>query len=512
MPAAASIFISKGATHVSRNPLRPDATLARRDTKTWQPLVVMLFITIAMLSPLCLSTARGERKPNVVLIFIDDLGYGDIGPFGNTSHKTPHLDKLAAQGMKFTSFYAKPVCTMSRAALMTGCYNTRVSVQGVLHASDNRGLHPDEWTLGDAAKSQGYATTCIGKWHLGHREEFLPTKQGFDSYFGIPYSNDMTIDVKNARFAKDCLFTEGMTREQAIAKAIKNKVPLMRNTEIVEYPVQQATLTKRLTEEAVTFIRSNKDKPFFLYLPHVMVHRPLAASPDFRGKSGNGILGDAIEEIDWSVGQIMQTLSELKLDENTLVIFTSDNGPASGSAGPFRGKKGSIFEGGVREPCIMRWPGRIPAGTSNPQIAGNIDVLPTISRLIGAPMPKGRIIDGKDISSLMFAADAPPVRDTHLYITGAGAVGAIRQGNWKLFVIPVAGAVAKREAAAVQKANPNAKGPMLFDLAKDPGEANNIAADHPEIVAKLQAQAQQMAQELNENRRPPGLVAASPKP
>ena len=302
----------------------------------------------AAMFTLLLSASAGlhsAEKPNIVLIFVDDLGYGDVSPFGNKTVKTPHLEKLAAEGMKFTSFYATPVCSMSRACLLTGSYNTRVSVPGVLFPAAKIGLHPNEVTLAEIVQPQGYATICIGKWHLGHREPFLPTKQGFDAYFGIPYSNDMSIDPVNAVFAKDCVFRDGMDEKKAREGAISRVVPLMRGTEVVEYPADQDTLTQRYTEEAVKFIRANQAKPFFVYLPHSMVHVPLAASAAFRGKSAGGLFGDAVEELDWSVGRIMATLKELKLDEKTLVIFTSDNGGASGTSAPWRGKKGTTFDG-----------------------------------------------------------------------------------------------------------------------------------------------------------------------
>lgn len=478
--------------------------------------MIPTFARVFALALACLAAttaaAAEERpeKPNMVLIFIDDMGYGDIGPFGNTKIKTPHLDKMAEEGMKFTSFYATPVCSMSRACLMTGCYNTRVSIPGVLFPGNNIGLHPDEITLAEIVKPKGYATTCIGKWHLGHREPFLPTKQGFDSYFGIPYSNDMTIDPKHARFAKDCVFREGLTEEKAREGTLKNKVPLMRGVEVVEYPADQDTLTKRYTEEAIKFITENKAKPFFVYLPHTMVHVPLAASAEFRGKSGAGLIGDAIQEVDWSVGRILQTLKDLDLDRKTLVIFTSDNGAASGSSAPWRGKKASIYEGGVREPCIMRWPGQIPAKATCPHIAGNIDVLPTFAKLVGTDLPKDRIIDGRDITSLMFRADAPPVRDTHLYFTGGGELGAIRQGDWKLFLKAPAQPKPKpkpeKEKEKDGDKKPAPDKPILYNLAKDPTEATDVAADHPDIVTRLRDEAEKRGKEIKEHRRPAGVV------
>ncbi|MDX1946242.1 MAG: sulfatase [Pirellulaceae bacterium] len=449
--------------------------------------------------------AASATPPNIVLIFADDLGYGDIGPFGGKTARTPALDKFAAEGMKFTSFYATPVCSMSRTCLLTGCYNTRLSIPGVLFPGSQIGLHPDEVTLADLAKEQGYATICIGKWHLGHREPFLPTKQGFDEYFGIPYSNDMTIDPKHAQFAKDCVFREGMTEAKAREGAIRNVVPLMRGTEVVEYPADQATLTQRYTAEATKFIRAHRDGPFFVYLPHTMVHYPLAASEQFKGKSAGGLLGDAIEELDWSVGKIMQTLQELKLDDNTLVIFTSDNGAAAGSSLPWRGKKASTFEGGVREPCLMRWPGHIPAGTTCEQIAGNIDLLPTFAKLIGGKLPEGRILDGRDITSLMTDAKAGPVRDTHLYFAGNGNLSAIRHGDWKLFLAPP-NANAKAPADKAKAPQQRPAGSVLYNLATDPGETKDVAAEQPEVVAKLKALAQEREDEIIKNRRPAGQL------
>lgn len=443
-------------------------------------------------------------RPNIVLIFIDDMGYGDIGPFGNTKVKTPELDKFAAEGRMFTSFYATPVCSMSRACLMTGCYNARVSMPGVLFPPSKIGLNPQEITLAEVVKQKGYATTCIGKWHLGHREPFLPTKQGFDSYFGIPYSNDMTIDPQNAKFAKDCVFREGMTEAKARAEAIRHTVPLMRGEEVVEYPADQATLTQRYTDEAVKFIRAHQAEPFFVYLPHTMVHIPLAASDRFRDKSGQGLLGDAIEELDWSVGQIMQTLKELKLDEKTLVIFTSDNGAAVGSSAPWRGKKSTNYEGGVREPCLMRWPGKIPAGTKCNQIAGNIDLLPTFAKLVGVEPATDRTLDGRDITSLMFDVDPQPVRDTHLYYTANQTLAAIRQGDWKLFLeTPAPPGNNKKK----KKAETKPQGPVLYNLADDPAEAKDVAAEHPEIVARLQAEAKRRAAEIEQQKRPVGQLS-----
>lgn len=462
-----------------------------------------LTLALALLAGLASTAdAADDAKPNVVLIFIDDMGYGDIGPFGNTKVRTPNLDRMAAEGRKFTHFYATPVCSMSRACLMTGCYNVRVSVPGVLFPGSKNGLHPDEVTVAEVLKGQGYATTCIGKWHLGHREPFLPTKQGFDSYLGIPYSNDMTIDPKNARFARDCVFREGMTEDKARGETIKNKVPLVRGEEVVEYPADQSLLTKRYTEEAVKFIRDHKAGPFFVYLPHTMIHGPLAASEKFKGKSGMDLLGDAIEEIDWSVGEILGAIKDCGIDKKTLIIFTSDNGPAGRQAGPLRGSKASTFEGGVREPCIMRWSEKIPAGTTCNRIAGNIDVLPTLAKLAGVAPPAGRVIDGRDISTLMFDREPSPVRDVHLYYTGNGTLAAIRQGEWKLFL--VAPQAKGKKGAKEPKATPT--GPVLFNLKTDPAETTDVAAANPEVVARLKTEAAKRDAEIRANQRPAGKI------
>lgn len=421
------------------------------------------------------SEAANHASPNIVLIFIDDMGYADIGPFGNTEVKTPNLDRFATEGMKFTNFYATPVCSMSRACLMTGCYNARVSVPGVLFPRDNVGLNPSEETLAEIVKQKNYATCAIGKWHLGHHPEFLPLRQGFDRYFGLPYSNDMLAG------------RNGMP-----------PLPLYDNDKVIETEPDQSQLTKRYTEKAIEFIRQNQNSPFFVYLPHTMIHFPLAASASFLGKSKMGLIGDTIEEIDWSVGQIMGTLKELNLDDNTLVVFTSDNGPARRDAPPFRGNKGTIFEGGVREPCMMRWPGKIPAGTTCHEIAGNIDMLPTFAKLVGATLPKDRILDGRDISSLMYDPKSGPVRDTHLYYSGL-KLGAIRQGKWKYFPSSAAGNAGNNKTKESKAA--------LYDLSTDLGESNNVAEANPDVVMKLEQEFKTRREEIEANKRPVGRHA-----
>ena len=415
--------------------------------------------------------AETTKPTNVVVLFVDDMGYADIGPFGNQSLRTPHLDRFAREGMRFTNFYATPVCSMSRACLLTGCYSARVSMPGVLFPQNRIGLHPDEVTVAEVAKSRGYATMMIGKWHLGHFPEFLPTRQGFDHYFGLPYSNDM----KQSRRGYPPL-------------------PLYRDEQVVETEPDQSQLTRRYTEEAVRFLRATRDKPFFLYLPYTMIHDPVAASEGFKGKSAQGLIGDSIEEIDWSVGQIMTTLRELALDENTLVIFTSDNGPAGRAAPPFSGNKTTNLEGGVREPCLMRWPGRIPAGTTCDRIAGNIDVLPTLAKVFGAEPPKDRILDGRDLGPLLADPNAAPARDTHLYFTASQKLEAIRQGKWKLFLLD----------PAKRKGEPTRTAPALYDVTTDLGELDNVAEKHPDIVARLKKEASEHLAEIEAHKRPIG--------
>ncbi len=439
--------------------------------------ISLVAVCFAMLLP------AAAAKPNIVLIFIDDMGYADIGPFGNSQLRTPHLDSLAKQGRKFTSYYAAPVCSMSRASLLTGCHNSRLSLPGVLQPWSPIGLNPDEDTIADVLKKQGYATACFGKWHLGHHPEFMPLRQGFDEYFGIPYSNNM---LKGYGPKKDT-----------------PPLPLYQGEKVIETEPDQTQFTRRFTEEAIKFIRAKKDQPFFVYLPHPMIHVPLYASADFKGKSADGLIGDTIEEIDWSIGQITAVLKELKLEENTLVVFTSDNGPDRRGAPPFRGNKGSTYEGGVREPCIMRWPGRIPAATSCDEILGNIDMLPTFAKLAGATLNADKTIDGRDVSTLLFDATPGPVRDTHLYYdSGIGQLMAIRQGDWKLFIkTPVEKGGKRKGKKAVQDSSP-----ALYNLKTDVAETTDVASRNPEIVARLAAEAKTRNAEIMANQRPAGTL------
>jgi arylsulfatase A-like enzyme len=441
------------------------------------------------------AMAKESRKPNVIIIFTDDQGYQDLGVFGSPNIKTPNIDQMAKEGMLFTDFYsAASVCTPSRAALLTGCYPERVGDLGVLFPKDAKGLNPKETTIAGMLKNNGYATACIGKWHLGHLTEFLPTSHGFNSYYGIPYSNDMVI-AQNMKLSADLKLREGVTRE-TMWEPKKNWVPLMRDEEVVEYPADQSTLTKRYTEEAINFITSNSDKPFFLYLPHTMPHDPLYASPKFEGKSEAGLYGDCIEEIDWSVGEIIKTLKSQGIDKDTLIIYTSDNGPwymkenatdkvkgnknrrVGGSALPLRGHKFREWEGGMRVPTVMWWPGRIPAGKVCTEIAGTIDLLPTIAAISGAALPSEKL-DGKSILPLLEGQPgATSPHAAYFYRTNG-----VRVRNWKLI------------------------DGQLFDLSKDISERNCLAGDNPEIVERLGKLLSEHKQELDENKRPFGMVA-----
>jgi len=367
-----------------------------------------------------------SKKPNFIIIFTDDQGYSDVGCYGAQGFKTPNLDRMAAEGMRFTDFYvAASVCTPSRAALLTGCYPVRVGLPRVLAPETvsgmlgDTGLNPDEQTIADLLKEQGYSTMCVGKWHLGDDPEFLPTRHGFDDYFGLPYSNDMWPNhPENDEFHFPPL-------------------PLIKGEKVIEYNPDQSQLTTRYTEAALQFIENNSHKPFFLYLAHSMPHVPLFVSDKFNGKSAQGLYGDVIMELDWSVGQIFKKLKDLGLDEDTMVMFTSDNGPwltygnHAGSAKPLREGKGTSFDGGQREPFIIRWPGRVPAGSVCKELTSSIDILPTIVNLADADMPK-RKVDGKDIRPLIFGEPGAKTPHNVLYFYFRDELQAVRSGKWKL--------------------------------------------------------------------------------
>lgn len=449
-------------------------------------------LAITLLLPAAVSAQA--KKPNVVLIFVDDLGYGDIGPFGQEFIKTPNLDRMAAQGRKFTDFYSSfSVCSPSRASLMTGSYPIRISIPRVFFPDDIYGMNPKEITLAEVLKEQGYATMCIGKWHLGHKPEFMPTRQGFDHFVGTSHSNNNWIDPQ-APIAKNAKLHDGWTVEKIrAAEPSPHVIPLYRDEEVVEYPIDQDRLTRVYTEESIKFIKANKGRPFFLYLPHTMVHGPMAASKDFRGKSQWGLFGDAVEEVDWSTGQILKTLRSNGLAENTIVIFTSDNGPwlnkkqSQGSAYPLRGSKGNTYEGGMRVPTIMWWPGTIPAGTVCREVAGTIDIMPTLARLAGTTEPRDRVIDGHDIRPLIMGVEgARSEKDTvgYYYYGGGSKLQAVRLGKWKLRL--------------------TRKGPELYDLEADIGEQNNLAKQQVAVVEHLSKMMEEFDQELKANPRPAG--------
>jgi arylsulfatase A len=446
-----------------------------------------VFATLACATLLAFGSLAAT-KPNFVVIFIDDMGYADIGPFGATKQKTPHLDKMAKDGMKMTSFYAAPVCSVSRAQMMTGCYGARISVPGVFGPGGAPGLNLKEFTMAERLKEQGYATACVGKWHLGDQPQFMPTKQGFDLYYGIPYSNDMqrkTLD-------------EGAS-----------VVPLMRNekVDLLLKDDDQDLIIERYVKEATNFIRENKDKPFLLYFPHTAVHTPIHPGKAFQGKSQNGRFGDWVEEVDWSVGQVLATLTELGLDENTLVLFTSDNGPwlikgtDAGSAFPLRGGKGGTFEGGVRVPTLVRWPGKIAAGSVCDTVAGTIDLLPTFVSLAGGKVPAEPVIDGRDISNVLLGKTSEAQREAHYYFAGYN-IQAVRQGPWKLAVTP--------QNETMGKELKEKKTPRLYNLDTDISETTDVSDKHPDIVSKLTALIVKMEAEIGGTkptaRRPAGIA------
>lgn len=447
-----------------------------------------------------------ERLPNLVLIYCDDLGYADIGPFGARAYKTPHLDRLAQEGMRLTDFHtAAAVCSASRAALMTGCYPQRVGILGALGPNSKTGIHANEVLLPEILKARGYATAIFGKWHLGDAPQFLPTKNGFDRYFGLPYSNDMgPLHPTNKDFP-----------------ALK----LIEQDQVIATNPDQTQLTTWYTERAVQFIAQQKQNPFFLYMPHSMPHVPLFVSDKHKGKSGAGLYGDVVLEIDWSVGQILAALKEHELEENTLVIFSSDNGPwlsygnHAGSAGPLREGKGTTWEGGQRVPCLARWPAKIPPASVCNEFCSTMDVLPTFVKLAGGELPKDRILDGHDIWPLLTAAqDAKSPYTSFSYYWDFG-LHAIRWGQWKL-VFPHQyrslsqpagrdGSPAGYTSATTDLA--------LYDLATDIGETKNVAGENAEIVKELEQLANLARADLGDahqrqpgsNRRPAGKVDSS---
>ena len=451
---------------------------------------------------------KDARLPNVVVLFADDLGYGDLGCYGAKGIRTPHLDRLAQEGTQFTSFYvAQAVCTASRAALMTGCYPNRVGLFGALNHRSDTGIHEAELLLPELFKQRGYATAIFGKWHLGHRSKFLPTRHGFDTFFGIPYSND------NGPL-------------HPIVRDIP-ALPLFEGEKVVAHDPDQRQFTRWFTERAVQFISDNKNRPFFLYVPHVMPHVPLHVSDAFKGKSQGGLYGDVVEELDWGVGEVLAALKQHGLEQNTLVIFLSDNGPFlsygnhAGSAGPLREGKLTTFEGGVRVPCLMRWPGKIPAGVRNPAMVGTIDLLPTFGGLIGSKL-SGLPLDGRDAWPVLTGQPGTKAtRNVHYYYAGE-ELQAVRQGAWKLHfpheylssaeppgkdgkpanfanLRPEAMSqsglrgIASRHGYVVKEI-----GLSLYNLDEDVGETTNVADRHPDVVRRLHELADRAREELGD--------------
>lgn len=460
--------------------------------KTEMHLYRTFLILLVVVLSQRVAVAVVDRQPNFVVIFTDDQGYGDLSCFGGQHVSTPRIDQMAAEGMKLTSFYvAAPVCTPSRAALMTGCYPKRVNMAvgstfPVLLSADSKGLNPDEVTIAEVLKAVGYRTGMFGKWHLGDQPEFLPTRQGFDEFFGLPYSHD--IHPFNPR--------DGRTRFSPL--------PLLDGETVIEMEPDADYLTKRITERAVAFIERSADMPFFLYVPHPIPHRPLHVSPSFMKDADatvtnklnleddsidystrDKLFRQAIAEIDWSVGQILDALQAQGIDENTFVIFTSDNGPAIGSAGKLRGRKGSTFEGGMREATVVRWPGKILAGQTNDELITAMDLLPTFAKLAGTEVPTDRVIDGKDIWPLLMGKESSP--HEAFFYHRRDNLEAVRSGPWKL---------------RLKDGRPFA----LYNLDSDIGEKTNVLKRHPDIATELVKHVLAFEQDIAKHSRPAAFV------
>jgi len=472
-------------------------------------LIAAIFIHVSIDRPSMIHAADTKSPlPNIVLIFADDLGYSDVGCFGSKEIRTPNIDRLAVEGTRFTNFYvSQPVCTASRASLMTGCYANRVGLAGALNHTSKTGINPNETLLPELLRQRGYTNGIFGKWHLGLQPEFSPTRNGFQEFLGIPYSND------NGPL-------------HPVVKTIPS-LPWIDGEKTVELDPDQSQFTRRLTERACQFLAANKDKPFFLYVPHIMPHVPIFASEKFKGRSGHGLYADVVEELDWSVGEIVATLKRLKLEENTLLIFTSDNGPFlsygehAGHAEPLREGKLTTFEGGVRTPCLMRWPMQIPAGRICHEPVASIDFLPTIAKLAGAALPMHRI-DGLDVWPILSGKEGAKTPHEALLFYSGDELQAIRSGDWKLHFahdyLTIAGppgkggkpanyanmkplsitesgirGIASRHGYEVRRIEQS-----LFNLTDDPGESRNIADQHPDVVRRLAALAEQSRGDLGD--------------
>ena len=453
-----------------------------------------------------ITVVLAKKTPNIVIMFMDDMGYADIGAFGAKAYPTPNLDQMAKEGRKFTDFYVtQAVCSASRAGLLTGCYNVRIGINGALGPKSTHGLNPTETTIAEICKQKGYATACFGKWHLGHHQKFLPLQHGFDEYFGLPYSNDMWP------------FHPGVLH-LPMEERLKRwpHLPLFEGNNIVNPQVtakDQEQLTTQYTDRTVSFIEKNKDNPFFIYLPHGMVHVPLYVSEKFKGKSGVGLFGDVMMEVDWSVGQIMKTLRKNNLHKNTLFLFTSDNGPwlnygdHAGSAAPLREGKGTMFDGGCREPTLAWWPGTIPANSVCKEAAMTIDLLPTIAGLLNARLPE-QLIDGKDIWP-MFRNDRAKSPHEAYYFYYGNQLQAVRQGKWKLHFPhgyrTMAGKPGGTEGIPTNYSQAKIE-LSLFDLHKDIGENINLRDEYPHITQKLKTLGENFHKKLQASKRPAGKI------
>lgn len=447
--------------------------------------MILRFAITSILMLAAAIAAASERLPNIIFIMADDLGYGDLSCYGSSDIRTPHIDGLAKDGIRFTDFYAtSPICTPARASLLTGCYPRRIGMHEaetghwVLIPRNTRGLNPTETTMAELLRDKGYATACIGKWHLGDQPPHLPTEHGFDYYYGLPYSNDMANEQRG-----------------------DPPLPMVEGKVVIDAPVDQSTLTKRYTEKAIHFIESNKDRPFFLYLPHTFPHVPLFASEQFLGKSENGPYGDTVEEIDWSTGQILETLKRLDLDQDTLVIFTSDNG-ASGHRGssnkPLSGSKGTTMEGGMRVPMVARWPGKIPAGSVTEALTTHMDMLPTFAAMTSAPMPE-LPIDGKNILPILLAEEDAESPHEAFYYYRRRQLQAVRSGEWK-WHLPLEHTFPKWDTSDFVDENPRLG--KLYHLGRDIGETQDVSEDHPEVVKKMTALAERAIKTLGHEDRP----------
>jgi arylsulfatase A-like enzyme len=465
------------------------------------------FLLVALLFYSCKTAVKSDKSPNIIIILTDDQGYQDLGSFGSPDIETPHLDQMAQQGVRLTNFYAaQAVCSASRAGILTGCYPNRIGIHGALMPNSKKGLNPDETTLAEMLRTKGYRTGIFGKWHLGDAQKFLPLNHGFDTYFGIPYSNDMW--PLHPQQGKGFNF---------------GPLPLYENNTIIDTLTDQSQLTTQITERSIEFIKSNKEAPFFLYIAHPQPHVPLFVSDKFKGKSKRGLYGDVIMEIDWSVGQVLNTLKENNLEENTLVIYTSDNGPwlsygdHAGSALPLREGKGTALEGGQREPCILYYPGTLPEGKTIDTQMMNIDLLPTIANLVGAELPQNTI-DGKNVWDLWTGTTTESPQEAYYFYYHTNELHGVRYKNWKLYFPhsyrTLDGKPGGKSGNPAPYSYKKFEKIALYDLEKDISETTDVAEQYPEVVAQITALADQkrlelgdaLTQQVGAGTRPPGTV------